>query len=250
MNVIEIERNIRLIFIKSGINLYGEYPKFVTFIDDLPLFNKNSFLSLKSVQERKFFEELTETQTFNLLFQNKNIDICFPYFYQESLKYINDLNLMTTLPGANLSLLMQISSDEGLFATNKFTSEFINENNTKKLIGDNDVKAINDELFLLKPSNINGIVDTMKIEEKMKEKSIKKSEKIEIVTKQIKFEIKQQSYAFMKYSLRESILSGNGQLPSTNYFLDIIVDKDILSKKHSINKRRRSLLNSIRYLFQ
>ncbi len=74
--------------------MYGDYIKFLSFIDDTPLFNKESFLISKVTKERNFYDEFTETQMFNQLVQNKKIKESSPYFHNESIKFLNYQNSM------------------------------------------------------------------------------------------------------------------------------------------------------------
>ena len=86
MSDIDVDMEIRLIFIKTMILLIGDYNNytFYTNDDDMPLFNKEAFIeSHKDKKTKLFLEQMTKTQLFNqfllnerkLYFYNKNKNI-------------------------------------------------------------------------------------------------------------------------------------------------------------------------------
>ena len=60
----------KALFIQVFIELLYDYKKYLTFIDDLPVFNTKEFLSKKPENDRIFFKELTTTQLFQIFMQN------------------------------------------------------------------------------------------------------------------------------------------------------------------------------------
>ena len=69
----------KALFIQVFIELLSNYKKYLSFIDDLPVFNTGAFLSEKPESDRVFFKELTTTQLFQIFMQN-------------ALNYINNKN--------------------------------------------------------------------------------------------------------------------------------------------------------------
>ena len=68
MSDIDVDMEIRLIFIKTMILLIGDYNNytFYTNDDDMPLFNKEAFIeSHKDKKTKLFLEQMTKTQLFN-----------------------------------------------------------------------------------------------------------------------------------------------------------------------------------------
>ena len=203
--------------------MYGDYTKYVSFIDDLPLFNKNSFISLKSVQDRKFYEEFTETQIFNQLVQSKCNEICFPYFYKESIRYINDQNLMTTNPTILINMveefklikkggdevnseLLKTKSDKDfdiILIKPQYLEEFNEFKNSYK-----DYKKIEEFIFSKFPANSNKVVNNSAT-----------NTNIIIGVNQIKFEIKKKVYQFYKFELPENIYCKESVLNNSIIFI-------------------------------
>lgn len=103
MNDIDIDMEIRLVFIKTMILLIGDYNNytFYTNDDDMPLFNKEAFTeSLKEKKTKLFLEQMTKTQLFNqfllnerkLYFNNKNKNINKNNSYSKLVYEDNDEN--------------------------------------------------------------------------------------------------------------------------------------------------------------
>jgi hypothetical protein len=74
MSDIDVDMEIRLIFIKTMILLIGDYNNytFYTNDDDMPLFNKEAFIeSHKDKKTKLFLEQMTKTQLFNQFLLNE-----------------------------------------------------------------------------------------------------------------------------------------------------------------------------------
>ena len=81
----------RDIFIKSMVMLFGDYKKYVSYIEDSPLFNTEILLKHRPSSSKAFYEELTQTQIFRyFLQQDRNIPN--PYFENMMLKYNSSIN--------------------------------------------------------------------------------------------------------------------------------------------------------------
>jgi len=68
---------LKTLFIQVFMELLYDYKKYLSFIDDLPVFNTNEFLHKRPETDKVFFKELTTTQLFEIFLQN-------------SLSYINN----------------------------------------------------------------------------------------------------------------------------------------------------------------
>jgi hypothetical protein len=68
--------------------MIGDYHKYKQIVDDVPVFNTESFLSNRPEKDKDFYSELTETQIFNHFLQSEAKD-SFPFFYKinERLSY-------------------------------------------------------------------------------------------------------------------------------------------------------------------
>ena len=60
----------KTLFIQVFIELLYDYKKYLTLIDDLPVFNTNEFLHERPETDKVFFKELTSTQLFQIFIQN------------------------------------------------------------------------------------------------------------------------------------------------------------------------------------
>ena len=75
---------MKLIFIQVFIEILYDYKSYLSFIDDMPIFNNNTFISERSEVDIKFYKELTSTQLFQMFIQNSlNYE---NYFFDELIK--------------------------------------------------------------------------------------------------------------------------------------------------------------------
>jgi hypothetical protein len=81
LNYKAVEICMREIFVKSFIKLFGDYSKYCAVIDDVPVFNTESFVLNRPTKNADFYTELTETQLFNLFLQS-DVKECFPFFFK------------------------------------------------------------------------------------------------------------------------------------------------------------------------
>lgn len=63
--------------------LFGDYIKYLSFIDKVPIFNKESFIETKNAKFREFYDQLTDTQSF-LFFLQQDLKESYPIFYKLS----------------------------------------------------------------------------------------------------------------------------------------------------------------------
>ena len=69
-NFISVNIKMKLIFIQAFIEIFHDYKKYLTIIDDLPVFNTNAFLTDKPETDKKFYKEVTSTQLYQVFIQN------------------------------------------------------------------------------------------------------------------------------------------------------------------------------------
>jgi hypothetical protein len=74
----------------SMVKMIGDYMKFVSFLDNVPLFNMESFFATKVPKEKEFYEKLVESQNFNFFLQ-QDLKEVFPYFYDLCMKKNNSI---------------------------------------------------------------------------------------------------------------------------------------------------------------
>lgn len=65
-------------------NLIGDFTKYLSFVDNFPLFNEESYLQSKPKYNFSFYKEFIETQGFNYFLQFNDIENDFPYYYKKS----------------------------------------------------------------------------------------------------------------------------------------------------------------------
>ena len=83
----KLDKKMRNVFIKMNAVLFGDYKKYVSFIDEFPYFNKESFLANRPTGHKKFYNEFTQTGIFRHFLQNMKND--FSYFEKKILRYKN-----------------------------------------------------------------------------------------------------------------------------------------------------------------
>ena len=75
----------KTLFIQVFMELLYDYKKYLSFIDDLPVFNTNEFLHKRPENDKIFFKELTTTQLFQIIIQN-----ALSYINNKDKKYFFD----------------------------------------------------------------------------------------------------------------------------------------------------------------
>jgi hypothetical protein len=84
-------KTLRDIFIKSMIMLFGDYKKYVSYIDGYPLFNTVELLKYRQTGNKLFYEELTSTMIFRQFLQTDQTNPSL-YFQNMTLKYNSSIN--------------------------------------------------------------------------------------------------------------------------------------------------------------
>jgi len=86
----EFDNKIHKIFMDVFLDMFSDYTKYISFIDDDVVFNKNLFISSKTNEEKNFFLELFETQIFQQFIQNFNNENS--YYFNSKLNERNSNN--------------------------------------------------------------------------------------------------------------------------------------------------------------
>ena len=107
--------------------MYGNFVKHISYIDDFPFFNKETFLMTKHPDDLFFYEEFTEIQMFNQLMQNSKLEETFPYFYKENQLFLDyqyklALNNKSNKSNSKCSLFNMSTYFETLNSAPKLTS--------------------------------------------------------------------------------------------------------------------------------
>lgn len=77
-----IDRKIRQAFVVAMAEMLSGYTKYLSYMDELPVFNEKVFICNKSRRDRDFYEKLVETQNFNYFLQ-LDTKIQAPYFHRK-----------------------------------------------------------------------------------------------------------------------------------------------------------------------
>ena len=92
ITLISVNIKMKLLFIQTFIELFHDYKKYLAIIDNLPVFNTNAFLKDRPEIDKKFYEEITTTQLYQVFIQNS---LSYPsnddktYFFDEIMeKYL------------------------------------------------------------------------------------------------------------------------------------------------------------------
>lgn len=72
------------------VGLFGNYTKYLSFLENVPLFNKESFLINSSFKDKQFFDSFVDSQLFSYFLQ-QDVKRVFPYFAKISLRYSSSL---------------------------------------------------------------------------------------------------------------------------------------------------------------
>lgn len=155
-----IDRKIRKIFVNSMVYLLGDYDKYLSYVDNVPLFNEESYLLTREKRLRLFYKELIETQNFNFFLQFDTKLTC-PYFDRKHQKYsahssIRSNSMSQKTPRLNTRSFIVgpssrfSSSNVTAFANDEFVS--INDSPNNSFIKELESKSLHYERnFIIKP---------------------------------------------------------------------------------------------------
>lgn len=112
------------------VRLFGDYNKYVSFVDGVPLFNKESYLMNHSSKDRVFFERIADAQHFNYFLQY-DIKEVYPYFHKLCLRYSNSLKMKTFEKRSNsLSKMNVVNTEKNKSSTNVQTKTNFTRNSS------------------------------------------------------------------------------------------------------------------------
>ena len=158
------------------VRLFGDYGKYLSFVEGVPLFNKESYLINHSSKDRAFFERIVDSQHFNFFLQY-DIKEVFPYFHKLCLRYSNNLKMKSFVKRSNsLSKMKIMSTDKNSSSTtvhnksNKIImNSSLNDNNSDN-VSNNSISTILDlkgndylENFLITPYYISDSIFTSNV---------------------------------------------------------------------------------------
>ena len=83
-----IKKKIKKTFIKLMAFIFGDYKKYVSFIDKTPIFNTKSFIALKPEKYSEFYDTIVNTHIFKYFLQIESEENLF-YFNKLCLRYSN-----------------------------------------------------------------------------------------------------------------------------------------------------------------
>lgn len=91
LNPYDLERNIREMFILMMVQLFGDYKKYLSYLDNVALFNSDGFLLKRDKAYNAFFSDLTSTQNFRQFLQNlDNENVVL--FDKLCVRYVSSIN--------------------------------------------------------------------------------------------------------------------------------------------------------------
>ena len=121
------------------LRLFGDYGKYLSYVDGVPLFNKESYLINHSSKDKVFYERIADSQHFNYFLQY-DIKEVFPYFHKLCLRYSNTLKMKTYEKRSNSLSKMNANKEDKNRSTNVVP---IKTNNVTRNSSFNDVNSDN-----------------------------------------------------------------------------------------------------------
>ena len=82
VDISQYDIRIRIAFIEMFVDMFKDYPKYMCFLDNDVVFNKNSFLNFVNKNDKRFYDEFLDTQLFQQFTQIIFTDEC---------NYFNDI---------------------------------------------------------------------------------------------------------------------------------------------------------------
>lgn len=116
-----LDFQMREIFIRSMNFLFGDFKKYTSFIDDIPLFNYTCFVDHRERETKDFYLDFTQTQIFRNFLQY-SANESFPYFDDMKYKAENRRNSSIERHYSANSASDTKSRDDG-FSTNKMRKQ-------------------------------------------------------------------------------------------------------------------------------
>ena len=87
----EINITIKQVFIQAFIEVLFDYKNYLSLVNEKPIFNTKAMLEKKPKADNKFYNELTQTQLFQLFIQNNPVNKKANTFFEEQLEIYQNL---------------------------------------------------------------------------------------------------------------------------------------------------------------
>ena len=159
LNLSEIDLEIRNVFINMFVEMFHDYNKYMTFLDDDVVFNKNLFLEkISSNNDKHFYDEFIETQLFQQFTQNIVKDE-LKYFSEKAKNYSNKLGALKRASRyifnkEKMYLIkpdyLQINGEKSVEIENKMKNKYINNNKGEEDTLDKQSNKIVSHINLIK----------------------------------------------------------------------------------------------------
>jgi hypothetical protein len=172
INVEKMNKKIRSLFVRAFISLFGDYKKYVSILNSVPLLNVESFMLTKHKANKAFYSELISTHMFGHFIQDQEP---FPYFEKMITRYNN--KPLITKKSSNKQIrsnsLERVSKKVltiGGAKSKTPRSELINDSSESSYRGEgNEVRCDSGETYIITPyfmaQNIFSKIDLTKIED-------------------------------------------------------------------------------------
>lgn len=113
-----MDHKVRQVFVSAMVEILTGYNKFLSYVDELPVFNEKIFINNKSRRDRDFYDKLIDTQNFNYFLQ-LDTKIQAPYFHSKFYK-----NTITTRNCSRRESRLTLKNKHGLDYSETF-QEFV-----------------------------------------------------------------------------------------------------------------------------
>ena len=146
INVYKFDQTLKEIFVKIIVMMVGDYKKYVSYIDNLPLFNTDSFLINRPSKYKTFFTELTQSQIFRQFLHNDNMH---PRIYFEKMcnRFSGSINLVKRSSSKTIRKISSVKNCNLLNINSDNTTTvsispniYVNKNNVSDTVNDSDSK--------------------------------------------------------------------------------------------------------------
>jgi len=159
INLSEIDLDIRNVFINMFVEMFHDYNKYMTFLDDDVVFNKNLFLEkIESNNDKHFYDEFIETQLFQQFTQNIVKDE-LKYFSEKAKNYSNKMGALKRVSRYifnkdKLYLIkpdyLQINEEKSIDIENKMKDKYITTEKGEEDISSKSSNKIISHINLIK----------------------------------------------------------------------------------------------------
>jgi len=120
---------MRELFAIAMTKIFGDYLKFLTFLDDVPLFNVEGYIINRNSKDKEFYNEFSQTQIFRQFLQN-NLKEQYPYFLK--LTSSNNYKINKKESVKSNSVQSKLSTRETGESSNSTIGSLITQNNPDK----------------------------------------------------------------------------------------------------------------------